>query len=94
MELAPEIKARERFVKYRGLKSFRSSPWDANEQLPREYSMIFKPGDFNQLQKQVLKRGVEQERRWLKAEHASVCSLIRHRHVTTGSRQSRQVSAY
>ena len=33
--------ARVRFAKYRGLKSWRSSPWDPKESLPREYSRVF-----------------------------------------------------
>jgi pre-rRNA-processing protein TSR1 len=31
----------ERFQKYRGLKSFRTSPWNARDSLPKEYTKIF-----------------------------------------------------
>ena len=36
-----DVAARVRFAKYRGLKSWRSSPWDPKENLPREYSRVF-----------------------------------------------------
>jgi hypothetical protein len=43
--------ARIRFAKYRGLKSFRSSPWDPKESLPLNYSYIYQLNNFPLLQK-------------------------------------------
>jgi len=36
-----DVPARERFQKYRGLKSWRTSAWDAYEDLPVEYSRVW-----------------------------------------------------
>lgn len=41
-----DVAARERFAKYRGLKSFRTSPWDPMESLPREYARVFAFDNF------------------------------------------------
>ncbi|EFC46221.1 DUF663 domain-containing protein [Naegleria gruberi] len=49
-----DIPARVRFQKYRGLKSFRSSPWDAEENLPLDYSRIFRFKNFQTSQKLAL----------------------------------------
>ncbi|XP_074279148.1 uncharacterized protein LOC141604620 [Silene latifolia] len=48
-----DVPARKRFAKYRGLKSFRTSPWDPKESLPAEYARIFAFDNFARTQKHV-----------------------------------------
>lgn len=48
-----DLTARIRFQKYRGLKSFRTSPWDAYENLPVDYSRIFQFKNFGRTRKRV-----------------------------------------
>ncbi|VDO35077.1 unnamed protein product [Brugia timori] len=49
-----DVAARIRFQRYRSLKSFRTSPWDPLENLPKTYSRIFKFLDYRHSKKVAL----------------------------------------
>ncbi|KAM0792046.1 hypothetical protein ACM66B_004754 [Microbotryomycetes sp. NB124-2] len=48
-----DVPARERFARFRGLKSFRTSSWDPYEELPIEYSRCFMFEDFKVMGKKM-----------------------------------------
>ncbi|XP_025073225.1 pre-rRNA-processing protein TSR1 homolog isoform X2 [Pogonomyrmex barbatus] len=50
-----DILAKIRFQKYRGLESFRTSPWDPKENLPTDYSRIIEFADYDRRRKRIYK---------------------------------------
>eukprot|EP00250_Pteridium_aquilinum_P012088 c20503_g1_i1 orf=59-2500(+) len=54
-----DVPARQRFAKYRGLKSLRTSSWDPKESLPQEYGRIFSFENFQRTQKNVFAKADE-----------------------------------
>ncbi|KAF8871255.1 ribosome biogenesis protein tsr1 [Gymnopilus junonius] len=50
------VSARTRFQRYRGMRSFRTSPWYPYENLPREYARIFQFEDFKRTERGVRRR--------------------------------------
>ncbi|XP_011867459.1 PREDICTED: pre-rRNA-processing protein TSR1 homolog [Vollenhovia emeryi] len=49
------ILAKVRFEKYRGLESFRTSPWDPKENLPSDYARIIEFADYDRRRKHIYK---------------------------------------
>uniref|UniRef100_A0A914I601 Pre-rRNA-processing protein TSR1 homolog n=1 Tax=Globodera rostochiensis TaxID=31243 RepID=A0A914I601_GLORO len=54
VETPRDVSARQRFQRYRGLKSFRTSPWDPKEDLPRNYARIYRFVNFKRTRKLAL----------------------------------------
>lgn len=55
------ILAKLRFQKYRGLESFRTSPWDPKENLPLDYSRIIEFADYDRRRKRIYKECRDRE---------------------------------
>ncbi|TFK25178.1 ribosome biogenesis protein tsr1 [Coprinopsis marcescibilis] len=55
-----DVPAHTRFARYRGMRSFRTSPWDPYENLPRDYARIFQFEDFKRTERSVRKRAQEE----------------------------------
>uniref|UniRef100_A0A8C8INW4 Pre-rRNA-processing protein TSR1 homolog n=1 Tax=Oncorhynchus tshawytscha TaxID=74940 RepID=A0A8C8INW4_ONCTS len=53
--------AKNRFQRYRGLKSFRSSPWNPVENLPADYSRIFQFQSFERTGRRILAEAAQEE---------------------------------
>ncbi|KAF7983823.1 hypothetical protein HWV62_19079 [Athelia sp. TMB] len=60
LDTPKDVPARTRFQRYRGMRSFRTSPWDTYENLPRDYARIFQFEDFRRTERGVRRRA-EQE---------------------------------
>ncbi|KAJ1648578.1 ribosome biogenesis protein tsr1 [Coemansia asiatica] len=50
-----DVPARQRFARYRGLQSFRTSPWDPYENLPLDYARIFQFENLRRTQSRILR---------------------------------------
>jgi pre-rRNA-processing protein TSR1 len=54
------IPARQRFARYRGLRSLRTSEWDAYEDLPLDYARIFQFDDYRRTRRRVEGEALEE----------------------------------
>lgn len=69
-----DVSARTRFQRYRGLRSFRTSPWDPYENLPKDYARIFQFEDFKRTERAV-KRRIEEDTAAIEVCHLC-CSIV------------------
>jgi len=54
-----DVAAKVRFQRYRGLQSFKTSAWDTNENLPKEYSKICQFQNYRHTYKVVVRQDSE-----------------------------------
>lgn len=62
IELLPNMSAKERLAKYRGLKNMRTSPWDTEEDRPyepEEWSRLLEIADYKSAKNRILKESLE-----------------------------------
>lgn len=59
IDMPPTVTASERLQKYRGLESFRTSPWDLKENLPYDYARIFQFKNFDRIKRQMISKAKE-----------------------------------
>ncbi|KAM3961637.1 tsr1 ribosome assembly factor [Aphomia sociella] len=50
-----DVPARERFMRYRGLESFRTSSWDPKENLPADFARIFQFENYDRTRRRIFK---------------------------------------
>lgn len=55
-----DVPARTRFQRFRGLRSFRTSPWDPYENLPVDYARIFGFRNYEQTGRKVMQEAQEE----------------------------------
>ncbi|KAG7446542.1 ribosome biogenesis protein tsr1 [Guyanagaster necrorhizus] len=60
LDTPQDVSAQTRFQRFRGMRSFRTSPWDPFENLPRDYARIFQFEDYKRTERNVRRRA-EQE---------------------------------
>ncbi|KAF9167328.1 hypothetical protein DFQ26_004969 [Actinomortierella ambigua] len=58
VEVPMEVPGRTRFARYRGLESFRTSPWDPYENLPLDYGRIFQFENYRRTKSRVMSQAL------------------------------------
>lgn len=66
--------ARSRFARFRGLKSFRSSPWDPKESLPRDYARLYGLPHFARAQDRIVGESALAEKALMSLEAGAAAS--------------------
>lgn len=76
-----DIPARQRFQRYRGLRSFRTSPWDPYENLPLDYAKIFQFEDYRRTERIVRRKAEEETENTVDVRFPILAIISTHRNV-------------